>query len=117
MKRRSVAETRRSRPTGREAEVVDAVESAFERRPDAAEDPRVRGPGRDVVGKAAPIEMQHAAHAQDVGSIGGLDAEALLRRGAHHRCGRYCGLGGFVLQFELALEHADLLLLCLQALA
>ncbi len=61
--------------------------------------------------------MQHAAHAQDVGRIGGLDAEALLRRGAHDRRVRHRSLRGFVLQLQLALEHANLLFLRFQALA
>ncbi len=98
----------------REAKVINVVERAFERRAHATQDPGVGGVGREVVGEVTPVELQQATQARDVRTVSGLNTKALLRRGAHDRRRRRGGLGGFLVQFELALENADLLFLGVQ---
>jgi hypothetical protein len=52
---------------GREAEIVDAVERPFDDGPNTPQQPGIGRRRGDVVREIAAVEMQDAAHSQDIG--------------------------------------------------
>ena len=95
---------------GREPEIVDAAEGAFEGRPHTAKQEGVRRFGGGVAAVGAVVREQGAAKTYEVGTVGGADLEARgVGRDSGSRGRR--GSGRFLLDLELALKDQQALLL------
>src|SRR4051794_14407888 len=61
------------------------------------------------------IEVQQCAQLEDIRPVRGADAESFRTR-FDHRCRRSCCGDGLIVQFQLALENFDFLVLLIEAL-